>query len=112
MCTWPLGWDSSQGKARIRVEQANRRFPEQPLDAIDRVFSPYGWLVLDRSDVDPALVASGEVDDAGLEGEQSVVPTTPDVLAGMEARTALTHQDRAGVDGLTGETFDAQSLGM
>ena len=48
----------------------------------------------------------GQVVSAGAEGEQRVVATAPDVLAGVEVGAALAHDDLAGADDLAAEALD------
>ena len=59
---------------------------------------------------DPAIATSPELDVAGRQGEQGVVPAAPDVDAGVEVSAALADDDLAGVDELASETLDAQTL--
>src|SRR6266545_1630390 len=66
-----------------------------------------------------ALLYAGELaaadlvvdDPAGDLGEQGVVAATADAGAGVDARAALAHQDRAGGDDLAAEPLHAQALG-
>ena len=67
-------------------------------------------LALERSHVHAAVLAAGEVHDAIDLGEQRVVLAQADVLAGLEARTALANEDRASRHGLAGEALDAKAL--
>ena len=62
------------------------------------------------TDVDAALDAVGELQRAVAQGEQRVVLAAADVLAGMELGAALSHDDVAGADLLTGEHLHAKAL--
>lgn len=57
-----------------------------------------------------ALHATREVDATVTQSEQRVVLATTDVFAGMELRAALTNDDLARLDLLTGEHLHAQSF--
>lgn len=70
---------------------------------------------------DPVLPGSVDADDLAillpLEGhvsvdqrEERVVAADPDVVAGMEFRAPLTHQDVSGADSLTTKPLDAKVL--
>ena len=63
-----------------------------------------------RTNVNLALHATREVDATVAQSEQRVVLATTDVFAGMELRAALTNDDLARLDLLTGEHLHAQSF--
>ena len=65
---------------------------------------------LDGDVHDAAATAGAELDLAGAQGEQGVVTTTTDAVAGVEVGAALANQNLAGVDLLTTETLDAEAL--
>jgi hypothetical protein len=68
---------------------------------------------LGRHDADrAAATAHAEFHLPGYQSEQRVVATAADTLAGVEVRAALTDQDLAGLDDLTAEPLDAQSLSV
>ena len=70
-------------------------------------------LVVDeRSDMDLALGSVGELQDAFLQGEQSVVTTPADVVSGMDVGAALADDDVADADFFAGETLHAKALGF
>ena len=54
--------------------------------------------------------AIAELDHAGDFGEQGVVLAPADVLAGLEARTSLPHNDRSAGDELSAEDLDSEPL--
>ncbi len=57
-----------------------------------------------------ALHAPCELECAVAEREQRVVLAATDVLAGMEMRAALTYDNVARMNELTGKSLDAKSL--
>jgi hypothetical protein len=61
---------------------------------------------------DLAALALAELHGAVDEGEQRVVATDADVLAGVHPRAALADDDRAGGDLRAVEHLDAQALGV
>ena len=56
--------------------------------------------------------AEAEFDYAIAGGEERVVFSDPDVAAGVKFCSALTNDYAPGVNSLTGEYFDAESLGI
>src|SRR4051812_9851918 len=69
--------------------------------------------VVTRDDVhDPAAAAGAELHRTGREGEQRVVATAADVLAGVEVGPALADDDLAGTDDLAAVPLDAEPLGV
>jgi hypothetical protein len=67
--------------------------------------------LLARDDVDnPTTTAAAELDGTLAECEQRVVVTAADVLAGVEVRAALPHDDLAGVHELDAEALHAEPL--
>jgi hypothetical protein len=69
----------------------------------------HSWLDADETPV-PASVS--ELNDAGDESEERVVLALTNVFAGLVARTALAHENRACVDELSAEAFYAQPLSV
>jgi hypothetical protein len=59
-----------------------------------------------------ASVAAIEADMAVGEGEEGVVPSHADVVAGMELGAALTDENGAGEDELSAVPFHAETLAM
>src|SRR5690606_28129909 len=59
---------------------------------------------------DLAAALAAELDGAGRESEQGVVPAAPDVGAGVEVGAALADEDLAGVDLLAAEALHAETL--
>jgi hypothetical protein len=67
-----------------------------------------------RLDADEAAVAAtvGELHDAGDESEERVVLALANVFAGLVARAALAHENRASVDELAAEALYAEPLSV
>lgn len=63
-------------------------------------------------DVDLALVAARVLQRTIAQGEQRIVAATTDVLARMEVSAALTDDDIAGLDLLSGEHLATKALRM
>src|SRR6478609_7970998 len=59
-----------------------------------------------------AATLGAELHGAGGGREQGVVAATPDIDAGVEVGAALADQDLAGLDDLTAEPLDAESLSI
>ena len=53
-----------------------------------------------------------KLDFARDESEQSVIASQSDMVTGMNAGSALTYQNLARQYGLSGESFDAEHLGL
>jgi hypothetical protein len=65
------------------------------------------------NDVDGLAAAlDTELHRTGRGGEQGVVTATTDIDAGVEVRAALADDDLAGLDDLTAESLDAQTLSV
>ena len=62
---------------------------------------------MDNSAQAPAIY---EFDNTADLGEQSIVPTLANVIAGLEDCTPLAHENRTARDKLSGETLDAEPL--
>lgn len=58
------------------------------------------------------LAVLDEFDFAIFEGEECVIASTADILAGMDLRTALANDDRTGLESLSIICFDAEILGV
>ena len=69
-------------------------------------------LDLERSNVHAALQATREFDGTGNNREQRIVAATTDIIAGVEVRTALAHDDGAGIDLLARVTLHAEALSL
>ena len=61
---------------------------------------------------DPAPLAGAEVDGAGGQSEQRVVAAATHTVTGVEVSTTLAHDDLTGVDELTTEALDTESLSV
>jgi hypothetical protein len=66
----------------------------------------------DHADAFPIPPKRFKFDDAANFGEQGVVFSTTNVLAGMDPGTALTYDYRSGADVLTAEPFYTQPLAL
>mgnify|MGYP000199439213 CR=1 FL=1 len=58
------------------------------------------------------LLALGELDGAGLEGEQGVVLADTDVLTRVDVGAALTDENLAGLHGLAAIALGAETLSV
>jgi hypothetical protein len=63
-----------------------------------------------RSDMHFSLIALCELKIALSECEERVIAAAPNVLAGMDMRSALAHNDIARVHEFTGKFLDTQAL--
>src|SRR5690554_4089921 len=75
--------------------------------------SRYGlWILKFDADESALCALVVKANDAVTESEQGEVPTSVDIATRLELRSALADQDASGVDYLTVEALDAQTLGL